>query len=95
MASPQKSVADPEIQVRVTTVRDDIVATVPEPALPRQPGQDPVEYITFSRKIWTDQYEPEQGQLILVKGVRRFNKGWRAASARPITIQASVPAQGN
>lgn len=45
--------------------------------------------VTFSlnRNVWNDDLEPEQGQIVVLDNLRLFERGWRAGSARPITLK--------
>ena len=43
------------------------------------------ESITFSLSKWDGELLPEPGQIVLLELVQRFEKGWRAGKASPIT----------
>ena len=46
-------------------------------------GTDPVP-VTFEMSAWLDERAPENGQVVVLTGVRKFREGWRAVSARPV-----------
>lgn len=46
----------------------------------------PGENVTFSLKVWEGPLRPEAGQMVQLQDVVRFQKGWRAGSARPIRL---------
>ena len=45
------------------------------------------ESITFSLNKWLGKLLPEPGQIVLLELLQRFDKGWRAGKASPITPQ--------
>lgn len=51
------------------------------------PGISQGESITFSLADWHGDSEPRKEQVVELLGVQLFVKGWRATSARPITLQ--------
>ena len=42
------------------------------------------ESITFSISDWKDTTEPRKGQVVVLDGVKKFARGWRATIAYPI-----------
>lgn len=44
--------------------------------------------ITFSFDGWEGRRSPQKGQVVLLVGVVKFAKGWRAAVARPVPLRA-------
>lgn len=42
--------------------------------------------VTFSLTVWEGGSEPRKGQVVMLGGIERFAKGWRASRARPITL---------
>ena len=45
------------------------------------------ESVTFSLNKWQGKLLPEPGQVVLLELLQRFDKGWRAGKASPITPQ--------
>lgn len=45
--------------------------------------------ITFSLSNWDGEYPPQPEQVVILKGVQLFKKGWRAQKASPIRIEQS------
>jgi hypothetical protein len=45
------------------------------------------ESVTFSLTKWTGKIPPEAGQCVRLENLQRFENGWRAAKASPITQQ--------
>lgn len=44
----------------------------------------PLAVVTFNLSDWGGKYPPRHGQVILLTGVEKFVKGWRARHARPV-----------
>lgn len=48
------------------------------------------EYGTLTFKlspdIWHGSSLPERGEMVIVSGLKRYTKGWRAVRARPFTL---------
>ena len=51
------------------------------------PDESSKTSITFSLDVWQGDYPPKKGQVVLLTGVEKFKKGWRARSARPIPYE--------
>ncbi len=85
---PPKAV-EPEVTGVVKMVnggRVPYVVVIPdeEPPLPEElKGKGD---ITFALKVWEDTVAPEAGQVVVLSKIRTFDKGLRAMSARPITL---------
>ncbi len=50
------------------------------------------ESITFSLDDWGGRLQPRVGQVVLLGDVQCFAKGWRALSARPVTLEPQATA---
>ena len=59
------------------------------------PGIKEGESITFSLSDWQGEIEPQKEQVVLLDDVRLFMRGWRAHSARPITLEPQATRKGN
>lgn len=44
----------------------------------------PLTAVTFQLSDWGGKYPPRNGQVILLTGIEKFVKGWRARHARPV-----------
>jgi hypothetical protein len=42
--------------------------------------------ITFSMKYWRGKGEAQKGQVVILREVQMFAKGWRAFDARPVPL---------
>lgn len=71
-----------EIEATVSSVLRDYAVTYPKDASLLPEGEN----ITFSLSHWQDDPKPVKGQVVLLSGIVRFSKGWRASSARPMTL---------
>jgi hypothetical protein len=49
------------------------------------PGIEDGDSITFSLCAWSGEVPPAPGQIVLLEFVTRFEKGWRAGKASPIS----------
>lgn len=45
----------------------------------------PLTAVTFNLSDWGGKYPPRREQVVVLTGIERFVKGWRARHARPIT----------
>lgn len=45
--------------------------------------------ITFSLCVWQDAWPPQKSQVVLLGGIRKYAKGWRARTARPVLLSPS------
>lgn len=36
--------------------------------------------------VWGDSVSPQKGQVVILSGMARFTKGWRASKARPFVL---------
>jgi hypothetical protein len=50
--------------------------------------------ITFTLENWKDDIPLETGQRVELRGVRLFDGGWRALSARPIMLTGKTAVEG-
>lgn len=79
----------PEKEVRATItmlVRDGqkVPYAVTRPEENVLPLKD--ESITFSLKDWSGARRPLRGQTVVLSSIEQFHNGWRARSARPVTL---------
>lgn len=44
--------------------------------------------ITFTLVNWCGDGDPSPGQVVVLQNVQLYERGWRAASARPITLSS-------
>lgn len=42
--------------------------------------------VTFSPGAWDGRYPPEVSQMVILTGIQAFRGGWRAQSARPVSL---------
>ena len=70
--------------VEVEAIVTDIVGD--KYAVAYEKSSDPAssDGITFSVSAWCDDWPPEKTQVVILSGVRKFARGWRARCARPI-----------
>lgn len=45
--------------------------------------------ITFSTKYWRGKIELQKGQVVRLRDIQRFAKGWRAFEAQPVSLATS------
>jgi len=92
-SQPQRAATEIRIVALVSKVRDhpqgSFAVTYPVErtgfSIPQEIGK---EAVTFTvAEAWQDEFEPQAGQLVVLSGLRLFEKGWRALSARPIRLR--------
>lgn len=49
--------------------------------------------ITFALCKWNGEEDPRPGQMAELGGIEQFMRGWRASSARPVTLDDSKEQQ--
>ena len=77
------------IEAQVTDVcgsgsRRYAVTRICEPLESEREGRNTV---TFSLQVWEGNIEPKSEQIVLLSGVERFARGWRAQKAEPISLR--------
>ena len=72
--------------IRAVIVSSGYAITYPEEDQNIPPALDQ-QTITFSFKAWKSGDLPMKGQCVLLLRVRKFEKGWRALEAHPITAE--------
>ena len=77
-----------EVRATVTKVVRDgqkvpYVVTRPEKADLLPEGS---KSITFAVKDWSGRQKPLHGQTVVLSNIEQFHNGWRARSARPVTL---------
>ncbi len=89
MAKPRTAESPPpEVEGTVASIsgRGDsryVVVNVNDRAVKRKLDNSTV---TVTLTNWLGDLEPQHGQQVLMSGLQKFAKGWRATKARPITL---------
>lgn len=45
--------------------------------------------VTFTLSAWDGKHEPLKGQVVMLSDIEKFERGWRARKAVPITLASN------
>ena len=85
---------DVELEVIVTKVVAEDKKKIPYVVTYPGPQYGEWKTITFELSKWTGAIPPQQGQIAILTGVRKFSGGWRAERARPVLFKPTCSNQG-